>query len=298
MHATTTAEPRLQVEPRAAMTEPSKGSELAIGTGFEAQSFRARDIGEPMDPFVMVDHYVMTAPTFGVHPHAGLSAVTLLFEDSAGRFRSRDSLGNDIDLQPGDLYWLKAGRGAVHDEYPRTGARTHGLQVFVNVPQAQRYDAPDSLLVRARDMPVINSAAYRVKVALGTSNGVTGAASPSTPTTMLDGILNARGRFKHRAAPNRGLWIHAIRGSLTVSVQQNAQALAPGQAMALHIKAGAEIELSNPSSTAVQFALFDAERIGEAYVQEGPFVMGSAAQIKEVKHAYQAGRLGSIADQH
>ena len=123
----------------AAVSEPLHGADLSIGHGFQARSYRAVEIGELMDPLVMVDHYVMTEPTFGAHPHAGLSAVSLLFEDSEGLFRNRDSLGNDFDLAPGDLYWLKAGSGAVHDECPRVNARTHGLQVFVNVPQSQRY---------------------------------------------------------------------------------------------------------------------------------------------------------------
>ena len=80
-----------------------------------------------------------------------MSAVSLIFEDSEGRFHNRDSLGNDFDLQPGDLYWLSAGSGAVHDEAPREHSRIHGLQVFVNVPQAQRFNAPSSLLVRKQD---------------------------------------------------------------------------------------------------------------------------------------------------
>ena len=87
------------------VSEPISGHDLTIETGFKAQSFRARDIGETMDPLVMVDHFVATEPTFGVHPHAGMSAVSLLFEDSEGLFHNRDSLGNDFDLKPGDLYW-------------------------------------------------------------------------------------------------------------------------------------------------------------------------------------------------
>ena len=89
---------------RTFVSEPISGADLIVGSGFKAQSFRARDIGEEMDPLVMVDHYVMTESTFGAHPHAGMSAVSLLFDDSEGLFHNRDSLGNDFDLQPGDLY--------------------------------------------------------------------------------------------------------------------------------------------------------------------------------------------------
>ena len=68
--------------------------------------FRHGQFFGAMDPIIMVDHYTMTVPTFGAHPHAGLSAVTVLFEDTEGKFNNRDSLGNDFDINPGDLYWL------------------------------------------------------------------------------------------------------------------------------------------------------------------------------------------------
>jgi redox-sensitive bicupin YhaK (pirin superfamily) len=280
------------------VSEPLTGADLTVGTGFEAQSFRARELGEVMDPLVMVDHYVMTEPTFGAHPHAGMSAVSLLFEDSEGPFHNRDSLGNDFDLQPGDLYWLRAGSGAVHDESPRENARAHGLQVFVNVPQSRRLEAPASLLVRAKDMPLINTADYRVKVALGESNGVSGAVSPSIPMTILDGTIQPGGRFAHESASNRGRWIQSIEGSLDVVIGEEARSLAAGQALAISSDGAADIRLSNLSRESVHFALFDGELIGETYVQDGPFVMGSREQIAAIKAAYEEGRLGDISDTH
>ena len=108
-----------------------------------------------MDPIIMVDHYTMTSPTFGEHPHAGLSAISLLFEDTVGQFHNRDSLGNDFDMQPGDLYWLNSGSGAVHDEAPREGSKIHGLQIFVNLPAHLRHQDPSSLLVQKDSMPIL-----------------------------------------------------------------------------------------------------------------------------------------------
>src|SRR6056297_1572193 len=78
----------------------SDGRPLTIGDGFQAQSYQHADFRGLMDPLIMVDHFVMTQPTFGTHAHAGLSAVTVMFEDSEGAFRNRDSLGNDLDLGP------------------------------------------------------------------------------------------------------------------------------------------------------------------------------------------------------
>ncbi|MEM7519052.1 MAG: pirin family protein, partial [Planctomycetota bacterium] len=175
------------------VTDPVRGRRVEIGAGFSALSFDHKEFDGLMDPLVMVDHFTMSEPTFGPHPHAGMSAVSVLFEDSRGFFHNRDSLGHDIDLGPGDLYWLKAGRGAVHDESPRPGARTHALQVFVNLPAADKRDAPDSLHVRADEMPELRGEGYRVRVVLGGSNGVSGSRSPALPLTILDIHLDAGG---------------------------------------------------------------------------------------------------------
>lgn len=280
------------------ISEPSEGADLTVGRGFKAKSFRAGDIGEAMDPLVMLDHYVMTEPTFGAHPHAGLSAVSLLFEDSDGLFHNRDSLGNDFDLQPGDLYWLSAGSGVVHDESPRANARIHGLQVFVNVPQTRRFESPASLLVRSKDMPVINNTDSRVKVAMGQSNGVRGVASPSIPMTILDGTIQPGGRFLHETAANRGIWIQTIKGSLDVVVGKTTRHLVNGQAVAIKTDGGEKISIRNTSRETVHFAMFDGAQVAETYVQDGPFVMGSREQIADIKAAYEAGQLGSIPDNH
>lgn len=282
----------------AVISGPVNGADLTVGEGFKAQSFRAGDIGAAMDPLVMVDHYVMTEPTFGAHPHAGMSAVSLLFEDTEGLFHNRDSLGNDFDLKPGDLYWLSAGSGAVHDESPRANARIHGLQVFVNVPQSRRFDSPVSLLVRSEDMPVIQGADFRVKVALGESNGVQGVESPSTSMILLDGWVQPGGRFSHESASNRGIWVQAVKGNLEIVIGEASRQLASGQAVAIKADGQAEISIQNASNEAAHFALFDGEQIAETYVQDGPFVMGSREQIEEIKSAYQAGQLGNIPDDH
>src|SRR6056297_3306234 len=156
---------RLQAPERdTAIAALQNGEAISKGTGFEALSFTHRQLDGLMDPLIMVDHFTMTEPTFGAHAHAGLSAVSVLFEDSTGTFRNKDSLGNDIELAPGDLYWLRAARGAVHDEAPTAGSRTHALQVFVNLPATQKLEAPASMHVLAGQMPLVEGLGYRVRV--------------------------------------------------------------------------------------------------------------------------------------
>ncbi len=277
------------------VSAPIKGEELALGTGFKAKSFRAQDVGEVMDPLVMVDHYVMTEPTFGEHPHGGMSAVSLLFEDSEGLFHNQDSLGNDFYLQPGDLYWLSAGSGAIHNESPEADSRIHGLQVFVNLSQAHRFESPSSLLVRSKDMPVIHSDDFCVRVALGESNDTRGKTSPSTPMTILDGTIQSGRNFSHQSLDNRGLWIHAVKGNLDIAIDGKTWSINSGEALAGLLTRNSEIKISNHSSKSAHFALFDGAQINESFIQKGPFVMGSEKQISDIEAAYKAGKLGTIA---
>lgn len=279
------------------ITGPMNGDPLSIGNGFSARSFRAHEAGPAMDPLVMVDHYVMTESTFGTHPHAGLSAVSLIFADSEGRFHNRDSLGNDFDLLPGDLYWLKAGRGAIHDESPREDSRIHGLQVFVNVPQEFRYEEPSSLLVRRQDMPVLSSSQYSVRVALGESNGVAGARSPGLPLTILDGQLVPAGSFEHELAGGRNAWVHAIDGDIDVANGNDVTRLRKGRAIAIDNFGSDEpatVRISAGGDSQAQFALLEGPAVNEPYVQKGPFVMGSMDEIESINRAFADGRFGSI----
>jgi len=277
-------------EPRAATIAVQPGEPMTRGSGFTALSFSHRQLDGLMDPLIMVDHFTMTRPTFGPHAHAGISAVSVLFEDSTGSFRNRDSLGNDIELAPGDLYWLKAARGAVHDEAPTPGSRTHALQVFVNLPADRKMDAPGALHVEATKMPVIEGSGHRVRVMTGQSNGVVGAAPPALPFTILDIALQAGGLFNHRADPGEASWLHVIRGEVEVDLDGSHYQLASNSALAAH---GAE-DIRLLSSEGGQVVLLSGKPLRESFVQQGPFAMRDARQLEAVIAAHAAGELGSI----
>ncbi len=270
-----------------------EGEPLAIGSGFSARSFRHAAFGGLMDPLVMLDHFTMTEPTFGAHPHAGMSAVSILFEDSEGQFNNRDSLGNDIDLLPGDLYWLKAGRGAVHDEAPRPGSRTHALQVFVNLPSRLKQDAPEALHVAAGDMPSIRNGGARVRVVLGQSNDVTGASSPALPFTILDAHFRAGSRYTHTLPAGRAAVLVPIRGQAEVVVDGAVTKLETGHAIALRNRDEAR-PLTIRARAEAQLALLQGMPVQERFVQQGPFVMSTIEDVDAVSKAHAAGLLGRI----
>ncbi len=268
----------------------SDGRKITIGYGFAAQSYQYSDFGGLMDPLIMVDHFVMTRPTFGTHAHAGLSAVTVMFEDSAGAFHNRDSVGNDLDLAPGDLYWFKAARGAIHNEAPRPGARTHALQVFANLPADHRHDAPSAFHLKAQDIPKLTGDRSTARLILGESHGVAGQTAPDLSLTLLDISLQSGGTFTHESDPAQNAWILPIKGTSSVTWNAGATDLQPGKAIAF---AGAT-DISFSSERGAQVVLFRGHPLRQAFVQRGPYAMGNAAELDAVEAAYRDGRLGSI----
>ena len=268
----------------------SDGRKITIGDGFAAQSYQHAEFGGLMDPLIMVDHFVMTKPTFGPHAHAGLSAVTVMLEDSEGAFHNRDSLGNDIDLAPGDLYWFKAARGAIHCEAPRPGARTHALQVFVNLPAEHRHDAPHAFHLKAQDIPKLTGDRGAARLVLGESHGITGQATPDLALTLMDISLRSGGAFTHSGTPGQHAWVLPIKGTSTVSWNAGTIDLQQGEAIGF---AGAT-DISFSSEHGAKVVLFRGQPLRQAFVQRGPYAMGSAAELDAVEAAYRDGRLGSI----
>ena len=128
----------------------------AVQSGhFSVKQLDLARLGSFVAPVTTFDHYRMSGPTFAPHPHAGLPAVSYIFEDSAGAMHNRDSLGHSVDIKPGEIVWTQAGSGLVHDEYPaKNGAAVHGLQLFVNLSSKNKFIAPQMLYGRSSAIPV------------------------------------------------------------------------------------------------------------------------------------------------
>lgn len=274
--------------------QPVKGHAHKIGTGFNAIHFSEDMFDGQMDPLIMVDHFVMTDPTFEPHLHAGISAVTFIFEDAVGDFLNRDTLGNNIALAPGDLYWLAAARGAVHDERPDPkGARTHALQIFVNLPARLKAEPAHSLLVRGADMPRLTGPGYQVRVALGEAGEGQGAHVGTQDFTLLDGALSRGADFRHRLPGGQAAWIYAVSGDLQVEVEGERRVISAGSSVVAAADVGdSDLKLSGGDA---HFVLMASPPLQEAFVKHGPLVMSSSADVRRTLADYAAGKFGKIA---
>jgi redox-sensitive bicupin YhaK (pirin superfamily) len=217
------------------------------GQGFTAHSVNQQSLGTEIAPFLQLDHYFMTQPTFAEHPHQGFSAVTYMFEDSEGSFFNEDSQGDRSTIAPGDLHWTQAGSGIRHNETPiEPGKMCHGIQMFVDLPLADKSLPAKAFHLTAAQIPVYTTdTGGRVRVVVGEANGVTSPLKISTKIRFLDVILPANSSIDHEVAADESVFLFAVKGSGFVGEKQDA--IAANQATLfspngsnIHTKAGAE----------------------------------------------------------
>ncbi len=274
-----TIQQRLQVQP------------MKHGSGFQA--FGIRGDYALMDPYLMADHYRMSEPTFGPHPHAGFSAVTYMFDDAETGFSNRDSRGDASEIRPGDAHWTVVGSGVVHDEVPvENGKVAHGLQLFVNLAAKDKHISPTAIHIHRDAMPRVTQAGgARVKVAFGSydDDQQTIAAVKSLPSevTLLDVSMSAGESFRYTVAEGINAFALVIRGAIDVGGElvSKAQAIAFG-------RGGGALEIT--ASDEAQIAVFLGKPFSEPVVRHGPFAMTNQADIDRAIADYQSGRMGSL----
>jgi redox-sensitive bicupin YhaK (pirin superfamily) len=193
------------------------------GQGFQAFSIGQQQLGSKIAPFLQLDHYFMTQPTFAEHPHQGFSAVTYMFEDSEGSFFNEDSQGDRSTIAPGDLHWTQAGSGIRHNETPiEPGKICHGIQMFIDLPIADKSLPAQAFHLTADQIPVYTTpTGGRVRVVVGAAHGLTSPLQITTKIRFLDVILPANSSIEHEVAADESVFLLAVKGSGAVGEQQD-----------------------------------------------------------------------------
>lgn len=192
-----------------------KASPFSRGTGFQAYSVGQQNLGTTIAPFLQLDHYFMSQPTFPEHPHQGFSAVTYMFEDSEGSFFNEDSQGDRSTIAPGDLHWTQAGSGIRHQETPiEPGKICHGIQMFVDLPAIDKTLPGKAFHLTTDQIPTYTTAeGARVRVVVGTANGITSPLQISTRICFLDVQVPPGASIDHEFAVDESIFLLSVKGS-------------------------------------------------------------------------------------
>ncbi len=253
---------------------------------------------EDVDPFLMLDNFdfhIGKGELGGLapHPHRGFETITVMNE---GEIEHGDSLGNRGKIGSGDIQWMTAGNGIVHEENPsdalrERGGRVLGVQLWVNLPRAYKKVEPKYQDKLAAAVPTYEEGGVRARVYAGRAYGLDAVISTHSPMGLVDFALQPGATTRVEWPGSWSAFVQAVDGTVTV----NDERVGEGH-LALTRRDGDHVVLHNDSSRAVRFLLGGGEPIGESYASYGPFVMSNEEELRESIEMYQSGRMGRVAN--
>lgn len=272
-----------------------------VGDGFPVRTlFSYNSHARELSPFLMLDYAgpAQFAPGgrrrgVGEHPHRGFETVTLIYQ---GEVDHRDSGGGGGHIGPGDVQWMTAGAGVVHDEFhsdafTRAGGTLEMVQLWVNLPARDKMTRPAYQTLLDADIPsvALPDDAGRVRVIAGEFAGRRGPARTHTPMNVWDLRLQAGRSARLQVPDGHTLAVVVLRGTLLV----NGSALAREAQMVVLDRAGTDVQLEANSDATI--LLLGGEPIDEPVVGYGPFVMNTQAEIREAINDFNSGKFGQLA---
>ena len=275
-----------------------------VGNGFPVRSlFSYADHGQALSPFLLLDHAGPQhfQPTqgrrgVGTHPHRGFETVTIVYE---GEVAHRDSTGAGGTIGPGDVQWMTAASGILHEEFhseafARTGGPLEMVQLWVNLPARDKLSAPGYQTLRNADIPrvALPDGAGSVRVIAGDFAAAHGPARTFTPIDVWDVRLTAGASTELQAQPGHTLALVVLHGTVMVNGQEVVRA---GQLVHLD-RAADSVHLE--ANNEVTLLWLSGEPIDEPVVGHGPFVMNTAAEIEQALDDFRSGRFGRMPQSH
>lgn len=273
-----------------------------VGDGFPVRSlFTYDNLASRISPFLLLDYagphdFTPTAARRGVgqHPHRGFETVTIVYQ---GELEHRDSTGAGGLIGPGDVQWMTAANGIIHEEFhspafARSGGTLEMVQLWVNLPARDKRAAAGYQTLLANDIPVValDGEGGSLRVIAGNYLGHQGPARTFTAMDVWDLRLTAGAALQLPVAAGRNAALVVLRGTVRV----NGEREAGPSSLVLLDPAGEDITLEAPEGASV--LLLSGEPIDEPIVGYGPFVMNSQAEIAESFDDFHAGRFGQMQD--
>lgn len=272
-----------------------------VGNGFPVRSlFSYQGQGKQLSPFLLLDYAgpMDFAPSdkprgVGQHPHRGFETVTIVYK---GELAHCDSSGEGGTIGPGDVQWMTAGAGILHEEFhspafTRTGGTLEMVQLWVNLPARNKGIAPRYQAILDRDIPSVDLPARggTLRVIAGEYSGQRGPAQTFTPMNVWDLRLKAGGRNEFTLPAGWSVALVVLHGEVRVNAGTEV-----GEAqMAVLGEEGQVIDVEAGTDSVV--LLLSGEPIDEPIVGHGPFVMNTEAEIAQAVRDFNSGAFGRIA---
>lgn len=271
-----------------------------VGDGFPVRSlFSYHSQPELVSPFLLLDYagpyeFSPTSEPRGVgeHPHRGFETVTIVYQ---GELEHRDSGGHRGRIGPGDVQWMTAASGVVHEEFherefARRGGTLEMVQLWVNLPAQWKMSPPRYQELRGANIPtvVLPGEVGTARVIAGELLGTPGPAQTYTPVNLWDLRLRAGKSLRLDVPEGYTTAIVVQKGEVVVNGEERVR----GVDLVVFDRAGDNIELTGHEDA--MLLVLSGEPIDEPVVGHGPFVMNSTQEIREALADFKNGRMGTL----
>jgi len=236
------------------------------------------------DPFLLFDHFGSDDPAdylagFPMHPHRGIETVTYML---AGVVDHRDTLGNAGRIGAGDVQWMTAGGGIMHEEMPKPkDGQMAGFQLWVNLPARLKMAKPRYQEVPAHTIPQVERTGVRVRVIAGIVDGVRGPVTEiAADPTYLDVTIAANGLFEQEVPKGHTALAYVFEGEGEFGLTERQSGVMVGHPRMLVFDDGDMVRV-RATARSVRFLLISGQPSHEPIARYGPFVMNTRDEIEQ-----------------
>ena len=239
-----------------------------------------------LDPFLLLDEFGSDNPKdyiagFPPHPHRGFETITYMLN---GKFRHKDSAGNEGYLTDGSVQWMTAGRGVIHSEMPeQTEGLVRGFQLWLNLPKEKKMIDPAYNDIPAKKIPIVDFEGGSARIISGKFLGITGPGQPHTGVLYYDIDLDLSARFTMPIDNGWNAFIYIYEGSVRLDREIN-----QGHLIVLDQKGKLDLTAGKEGA---KFIVVAGEPLNEPVARGGPFVMNSKGEVLKAFEDYQNGIL-------
>jgi quercetin 2,3-dioxygenase len=272
-----------------------------VGDGFPVRTIFSFDsLGYRISPFLLLDYagpaeFTPSDKPRGVdeHPHRGFETVTIVYQ---GELEHRDSAGNRGKIGAGDVQWMTAASGVLHEEkhsqeFTRRGGTLEMVQLWVNLPGKYKMNPPGYQTILSRQIPAVNlpGGAGTVRVIAGEFEAIEGPARTFTPINLWDVRLKANHHVEFTLPRGFTAALFVLHGNLGLVDLEEAGPMD----LALLTREGDRVQINARSDASL--LVLNGAPIDEPVAAHGPFVMNSKTEITQAIEDYHNGRLGRLA---
>lgn len=227
----------------------------------------------------------------GAHPHAGLETVTLVIE---GSMRDRD----EGELKAGDVVWMTAGRGIIHNEHVETEGRSRILQLWIRLSKAERAAEPRFEIVRKADAPVRREPGVVATLYSGSSGALKSKTQNHVPITLVDVTLEPASSFEQQLPSSYNGFAYVLEGSVRAG---DGRWLTKGQVGWLDRPSGGDAESMlrlTSRDEGARVVLYTGQPQNEPLIHYGPFIADDEQQLGTMFRDFRAGRFTKMSELH